>query len=254
LKITSSLTLKLNTMIDFMQNLQTEEHSFQEAFENARHPVARSRSGNIPSSKDISGIEVRLSNVVIADNKTPKVFPFPGFARVYFVNLVVTDLSAEALSLDLNGFEKVDDGDKLSLDRTLFAWKKTDKNAVAPSQIHVFSSLIKSKQPLRDVAKIMSEVKNDENFKGAASALNDVLKAGSNVTNVSNLIFQVAGVVGGFLGKVDDKPLLTWVQSFTDLNGDFDILGKTDKTAANKFASMNLSITIRDKERRNGNK
>jgi len=152
LKITSSLTLKLNTMIDFMQNLQTEEHSFQEAFENARHPVARSRSGNIPSSKDISGIEVRLSNVVIADNKTPKVFPFPGFARVYFVNLVVTDLSAEALSLDLNGFEKVDDGDKLSLDRTLFAWKKTDKNALAPSQIHVFSSLIKSKQPLRDVA------------------------------------------------------------------------------------------------------
>ena len=241
-------------MIDFMQNLQTEEHSFQEAFENAKHPAARTRSGHIPSSKDISGIEVRLSNVSISDNKTPKVFPFPGFAKVYFVNLVVSDLSADGLSLDLNGFEKVDDGDKLSLDRTLFAWKKTDKNSIAPSQIHIFSSLIKSKQPLRDVAKIMSEVKNDENFKETVNALNSVLKTASNVTNVSNLIFQVAGVVGGFLGKVEDKPLLTWVQSFTDLNGDFDQLGKTDKNAANKFASMNLSITIRDKERRGGGK
>lgn len=241
-------------MIDFMQNLQTEEHNFQEAFENAKHSATRSRSGNIPSSKDISGIEVRLSNVNISDNKTPKVFPFPGFARVYFVNLIVSDLSADTLSLDLNGFEKVDDGDKLSLDRTLFAWKKTEKNTIAPSQIHVFSSLIKSKQPLRDVAKIMSEVKNDSNFKDTVTSLNSIMKTASNVTNISNLIFQVAGIVGGFLGKVDDKPLLTWVQSFTDLNGDFDILGKTDKNATNKFASMNLSIIIRDKERAGRNK
>src|SRR5688572_6199212 len=206
-------------MIDFMQNLQTEEHSFQEAFENAKHPTARTRSGHIPSSKDISGIEVRLSNVTVIDNKTPKVFPFPGFARVYFVNLVVSDLSADTLSLDLNGFEKVDDNDKLSLDRTMFAWKKTDKNTVSPSQIHIFSSLIKSKQPLRDVAKIMSEVKNDENFKETVTALNSVLKTASNVTNVSNLIFHMAGVVCKYLGKADDTPLLTWVQSFTDLNG-----------------------------------
>jgi hypothetical protein len=237
-------------MIDFMQNLQTEEHSFQEAFENARHPVTRSGPGNIPSSKDISGVEVRLSNVKIIDNKTPKVFPFPGFAKVYFVNLCVTDLSADAINVDLNGFEKVNDGDKLSLDRTLFAWKKTDKNVISPSQIHVFSSLIKSKQPLRDVAKILAEVKNDTGFKDTVTALNGVLKTASNVSNISNLIFQVAGIVGGFLGKVDDKPLLTWVQSFTDLNGDFDVLGKTDKNATNKFASMDLSITIRDKERR----
>lgn len=237
-------------MIDFMQNLQTEEHSFQEVFENARHPATRSGPGHIPGSKDISGIEVRLSNVQIIDNKTPKVFPFPGFAKVYFINLCVSDLSADPLSVDLNGFEKVDDNDRLALDRTLFAWKKPDKEATPPSQIHVFSSLVKSKQPLRNVAKILSEVKSDGHFKDTAGALGSVLKAGSNVSNVSNLIFQVAGIVGGFLGKVDDKPLLTWVQSFTDLNGDFDVLGKTDKHATNKFASMDLSITIRDKERR----
>lgn len=237
-------------MINFMQNLQTEEHSFQEIFENTKHSTARVRSGIIPSSKDISGIEVRLSNVQIIDNKTPKVFPFPGFARVYFVNLVVSDLSSEPISLDLNGFEKVDDGDKLSIDRTLFSWKKTDKSTIAPSQIHVFASLIKSKEPLRGVAKIMADVKNDSNYKDAVTTLNSLLKTASDLSNISSLIFQVAGIVGGFLGKVDDKPLLTWVQSFTDLNGDFDILGKTDKNATNKFASMSLSITIRDKERK----
>lgn len=237
-----------------MQNLQTEEHNFQEGFENAKHSKTRLRKGDIPSSKDISGLEVRLSNVTIIDNKTPKVFPFPGFAKVYFVNLVVSDLSADTVSLDLNGFEKVDDGDKLSLDRTLFSWKKTNNNTIVPSQIHVFSSLIKSKQPLRDVAKIMSDVKNDSNFKDTVTTLNSLFKTASNITNISSLIFQVAGIVGGFLGKVDDKPLLTWVQSFTDINGDFDILGKTDKNATNKFASMNLSITIRDKDRKDKNK
>jgi hypothetical protein len=241
-------------MIDFMQNLQTEEHNFQEAFENARHPGARALAGDIPTSKDISGIEIRLSNVTILDNKTPKVFPFPGYAKVYFVNLVVSDLSADAISLDLNGFEKVDDGDKLSLDRTLFSWKQTGSSTIVPSQIHVFSSLIKSKQPLRDVAKIMADVKNDSNYKDTVSSLDTILKTASSVTNISTLIFQVAGIVGGFLGKVDDKPLLTWVQSFTDINGDFDILGKTDKNAANKFASMNLSITIRDKDRKDDDK
>lgn len=237
-------------MIDFLQNLQTEEHSFQEAFENAKHSNTRTRSGNIPSSKDITGMEVRLSNVTIVDNKTPKVFPFPGFAKVYFVNLIISDLFSDAISLDLNGFEKVDDGDKLALDRALFVWKKTEKDIIAPSQIHVFSSLIKSKQPLRDIAKIMTEVKTDSNFKDAVTTLSSLLKTASNVSTISTLIFQVAGIVGGFLGKVDDKPLLTWVQSFTDLNGDFDILGKTDKNATNKFASMNLSITIRDKDRK----
>lgn len=236
-------------MIDFLQNLQTEEHNFQEAFETKKHASSAKRL--IPGSKDITGIEVRLSDVVIIDNKTPKVFPFPGLAKVYFVNMVVSDISTTPVTIDLNGFEKVDDGDKLNLDRTLFAWKqKANSTTEGPSQIHVFSSLIKSKQPLRDVAKVMQEVKSDAAFKELAGTLAEVVKKAGSVTNISGLVFQLAGIVGNFLGKVEDKPLLTWVQSFTDLNGDFDVLGKTEKSAVNKFASMKLSITIRDKERK----
>ena len=234
-------------MIDFMQNLQTEEHNFQENFQNAKHP--KNLSIGIPQSKDISGIEVRLSNVKVIDNKTPKVPPFPGLAKVYFVNLVVSDIQANSLSLDLKGFEKIDDGESLSLDRTLFFWKLTPAAQEVPSQIHIFSSLIKSKQPLRDVAKIMESVDKDDKYKEVVNSLTTVLKTASNLSSISGLIFQVAGIVGNYLGKVDDKPLLTWIQSFTDINGDYDKLGETKKSAANKYASMDLSIIVRDKER-----
>lgn len=233
-------------MIDFLQNLQTEEHNFQEAFVSKRH--AKVKTTQIPTSKEITGIEVRLSDVVIIDNKTPKVFPFPGLAKVYFINMILSDVSTTPITIDLNGFEKVDDNYKLSLDRTLFSWKqKTNSTAEGPSQIHVFSSLIKSKQSLRDVAKVMADVKADKKFQGLADELATLLKKAGTVTNISSLVFELAGIVGGFLGKVEDKPLLTWVQSFTDLNGDFDVLGKTAKSAENKFASMKLTITIRDK-------
>src|ERR1700752_547944 len=97
-------TYKHIIMIDFLQNLQTEEHNFQENFENAKH---ESTFGiDIPGSKDISGIEIRLSKVKVIDNKRPKVFPFPGFAKVYFVNLVVSDVSGNPVTIDLKGFEK----------------------------------------------------------------------------------------------------------------------------------------------------
>jgi hypothetical protein len=234
-------------MLNFMQNLQTEEHDFQEAFVNAKQ--VQPAPGNIPTSKDICGIEIRLSNVIIRYNKTPKVFPFPGFAKVYFLNLVLSDVNTDSISIDLKGFEKVDDGDALNIDRTLFIWKKKEDLSVPPSQIQVFTSLIKSKQPLRDVARVMTDVKNDSNFKDAVSSLNTLLKTTSGVSNISGLVFQVAGIIGSFLGKVDDKPLLTWIQSFTDIHGDFDPLGETKKNASNKFASMELSITIRDNAR-----
>lgn len=228
-------------MINFRQNFYLEEHNFAES-ERKQSP------GDIQASGDISGVEVRLSSVLVKDNKTPRVFPFPGYAKVYFLNLIVSDLASCQLQLDLKGFEKVDDGDALNVDRTLFYWKKGAETN-PPSQIHIFTSLIKSKEPLRNTAAILSEVKNDTDYKSLAGSLDKVVKHAQSVTDISNIIFSVAGIVSKYLGDVDDKPLLTWIQSFTDMNGDFDVLGKTDKKAENKYASMNLSIIIRDKAR-----
>ena len=90
-------------MIDFSQNLYVEDYSFKDTQE--LRSVSR---GDIPTSEEISGIEVRLSKVFIIDNKTRQFGPFPGLATVYFMNIVLSDLSTSQVDLNLNGFEKVD--------------------------------------------------------------------------------------------------------------------------------------------------
>lgn len=234
-------------MINFLQNLQTEEHNFKETFESARHDLAA--SSDIPISSEISGIEVRLNNVLVKDNKTPKVFPFPGRASIYFINIVISDLSAQPFQINLEGFEKVDDGDKLSLDRTLFLWKQKAEEDIAPSQIHVMSSLIKSKQKLRDTGAILADLNGNSQYESLVQNISNLVKISAPVSNIGSLIFEAAAIAGNYLGRIDDKPLLTWVQSFTDINGDFDKEGVLEKRASNKYASMNMDLTIRDKSR-----
>ena len=227
-------------MVNFQQNLYNEVHDFKLETETT--------GGDINTSQDISGIEIRLSRVIIKDNKTPKVFPFPGYAEVYFLNVIISDLATEPISLEVKGFEKVDDGDSLSIDKTLYFWKKTEDSPEAPSQIHVMSSIIKSKRGMRETGEIMADLKSDDEFKTLSQNIGALVTNATTVGAISDLVLTVAGIVGKFLGKVDDKPLLSWHQSFTDINGDYDVLGKTEKHAENKYVSMNLSITIRDKE------
>lgn len=234
-------------MINFLQNLQTEEHNFKETFENARHELAGAR--DIPVSSEITGIEVRLNNVLVKDNKTPKVFPFPGRASIYFINIVISDLSAQPFQINLEGFEKIDDGDGLSIDRTLFLWKQKSEEDIPPSQIHIMSSLIKSKQKLRDAGAILADINGNSQYESLVKSISNLVKISSPVSNISSLIFEAAAIAGNYLGRVDDKPLLTWVQSFTDINGDFDREGVMEKKATNKYASMHMDLTIRDKSR-----
>lgn len=232
-------------MLNLLQNLYTEEHSFKEAAIDFT-----TKEGDILGSDKISGLEIRLSHVIIKDNKTAKIFPFPGLAKIYFLTLVVSDVENQMINLDLKGFEKVDDGDALSIDKSIFYWKQTKKEK-APSQVHVMTSIIKSKQSLRDVAKIMENIKNDSDYKDLSEKLLTIIKDANQFSNITNLISTVSSIVSKYLGKVEDKPFLTWYQSFTDIDGDWDKLGKTFKHAENKYAAMDLSITIRDKEREN---
>jgi hypothetical protein len=230
-------------MVDFKQNLYMEDHDFAEAM------LSKEMKGDIPTSEQISGIEVRLSRVLIKDNKTPRIGPFPGLAKVYFLNFTASDLIEEHVQLDLKGFPKVDDGELLPVDRTLFYWKKEADTTRVPSQIHVMTSLIKSKQDIRNAGTILTQVKEDDDYKSLAKELGTAMKAASQVSNISNIIFSMAGVVGKYLGNVDDKPLLTMYQSFTDIGGDFNQLGRVDKPIENKYVGINLSVYIRDKER-----
>jgi len=234
-------------MINFHQNLYSEEINFEETA-NIR-PAHAFTGGDIKTSDEISGIEVRLSRAVVIDNKTKPFGPFPGLAKVYFMNIVLSDLSSSQIELNLTGLEKVDDNQTLAVDQTLFLWKKNKTTPSSPSQIHVMTSLIKSKQNLRNTGDILSKVQADANYKDLATELGALLKSASAVTNISNIVFKVAGIVGGFLGNVEDKPLLTRFQSFTDIAGDFNQLGKTTSPFSNKYAALDYTLFIRDKER-----
>jgi hypothetical protein len=232
-------------MLNFRDNLFTDSFSFKET-KALRSPIAES---DVSSSKQVSGVEVRLSKVFIRDNKTKRFGPFPGLAKVYFLNIVATDIAASQVEINLNGFEKVDDNHTLAVDRTLFFWKKTAETPKGPSQIHIMSSLIKSKKGLRDAAKVIAEAKENPKFKTLVGDMGKLMKSATAVGNISDLVLSLAGIVGDLLGKVEDKPLLTRFQSFTDLAGNFDQLGKTDLPFTNKYAEVDYSIFIRDKER-----
>jgi len=210
-------------------------------------------SKNIPildgilDSKNITGIEVRLSKARILNNKTPVIPPFfPGFAQLYVIELVISDVGNLVQTFDIKPFARVGNNEDLPIDKTLYYWKQNNMNESNPSQIHILTSIIKSKQKLRDTGKIMSDIKNDKDYSDLVSSLSSVISSVSNMNAISSILFSMVGIAGKFLGKVDDKPLITWVQSFTDINGDFDTLGVTTKSRKNIYAELDLSIIIRD--------
>lgn len=72
-------------MIDFSKNLYSEEYSFKDTQE--LRPAMR---GDVQTSDDISGIEVRLSKVYIIDNKTQRFGPFPQLWAAGLLILIYT--------------------------------------------------------------------------------------------------------------------------------------------------------------------
>lgn len=209
----------------------------------------KTKPTGIPSSNNLTGIELRLSKAFIINNKTPRIFPFPGYAKIYVIIIVVSDTGDVLQNLDLKSFAKVDDQEDIPIDKTIYYWKQNKKTDKAPSQIHSLVSVIKSKEDLRDVGNVLTDVRNDAKFSETIQKLKAVVNTTSQFNDVSNILFEVGSLVGKFLGRVDDKTLLTWVQSYSDINGDWDQLGKSIKNRKNRYAEIDLSLTIRDVSR-----
>ncbi|TGE03840.1 hypothetical protein [Hymenobacter fodinae] len=213
----------------------------------SNHRLVRARGGDIPQSSEVSGIEVRLSQVLIKDNGTETIWPFPGYADVYVLIVVLDNLTKEPQTLTLQGFAGVDDHESLPVDRTAYFWKKETDSSPAPSQIHVLLSVLKSKNKLRNTGKVLAHVKENPEY---TSLIAQIGKAVAGPTGVAvDLLLQVGTVVGSILERVEDKPLFTQVISFTDLNGNFDSLGKTTHSQQNNNVETVLTLTIRDRKR-----
>ncbi|HEX8428220.1 hypothetical protein [Hymenobacter sp.] len=208
---------------------------------------AQEQEPGIPDSQTVTGLEVRLSRVLVKNNRTAKVWPFPGFADVYLLLVVFDNLNLEPQTLTLSGFARIDDEEDLPVDKTAYYWKQTTPEGPVPSQVHVLLSVLKSKQGLRDTAAVMEQARNSDDYRNLVT---EVVRVIANAPlRAAELLLQLGGVVGGLLKDVEDKPLFTQVISFTDINGDFDSLGKTPVVKMNDYVQTTLTLIVRDPAR-----
>lgn len=201
----------------------------------------------IPTSADVTGIELRMLPPFIKDNRTPAIFPFPGFARLYCLTIVVSDVDNQlAGNIDLKGFQRIGDRENLPINKTIFYWQSQKKTDKAPTQIHTMCSVIKSKKDLRDVGEILTSVKSDDNYKSLIGTLKNLAKDATQLGVVTDILTQVAGVVGTYLGKVEDKPLGTVINSYTTLHGDFDKPGVNALTYPTRNVDFDFQLVVRN--------
>ncbi|MGX5818935.1 hypothetical protein ACWKWU_12105 [Chitinophaga lutea] len=200
--------------------------------------------GGIPDSKALTGIEVRLLPPLIKDNSTTPFIVFPGRAKLYCLTIVVSDASNQLVGgIDLQGFPRIGDNEHLPINKTIYYWQQNAKSRKAPTQIHVFCSVVKSKAALRDTAGILQAVKDDDAYKSVLKTLAGATPAGAAL----DVITQIAGIAGRYLGDVEDKPVGTMLNSFTALRGDFDEEGVRKVGLQTRNVDFELELTVRDK-------
>lgn len=206
--------------------------------------------GDIPNSDQISGIELRLSRVLIKENGNRQVWPFPRLAKLYLVVIVVSDDPDNPVqNLSLRDFPKVGNDEELPIDRCIFYWKKTDSQPSNPGQIHALVSVIKSREGLRNSGEVLKRIKSDDQYQRVIGDLTELANLTNPATVAIDALLGIATIVGSFLGKIEDRPLITWVQSFTDINGDLDMLGKKPFSRSNDRVDLRVDLVVRDKDR-----
>ena len=207
-------------------------------------------AGNIPSSSEVEGIEIRMLQPLIKNNKTLKIWPFPGKARLYSLTMVISDISNQLVGMmDLNTFSGVGDNEYLPINKTIYYWQSTNAESKAPNQVHVMSAIIKSKEQLREVGTILSKVKEDTGYKGLMDQLSSIVADAVPFSSVTNIAMQLAGIVGQYLGKVEDSPLGTVVNSFTCLHGDWDRVGVSPIRMNTPNVDFDFELIVRDSKR-----
>lgn len=203
---------------------------------------------DVLTSKDISGVELRMLAPLIKDNHTPKSFLSKGFANLYGVTIVVSDVVNQlAGALDIKGFPRIGDHEFLPVNKTVFYFQKGETTGNPPSQVHIMATIIKSKEGLRNVGEIMGSINKDEGYKSLIGSVGSLVKDASKFNVISDVVLQVAGIVGKYLGKVEDKALGTVINSYTTLHGDFDKLGINSLVYPTRDVDFNFDLVVRDK-------
>jgi hypothetical protein len=223
----------------------------------ARQNMAAAPEGNIdrsrlsvPGSSNVSGIEIRMLPPLIKNNRTLKIWPFPGRAKLYCITVVISDVANQLLGqMDLNSFARIGNGERLPINKTIFYWEKPDKETSAPNQVHVMSSIIKSKGALRQVGNVLGSLKTDNQYLQLISRLSGLSGNIDAYNMVKEISLQLTQLIGQYLGRIDDKPIGAVVHSFTRLHGDWNELGIRPFHAATDNVDFDFEVVVRDEER-----
>jgi hypothetical protein len=185
--------------------------------------------------------------VIIRDNKTPHVWPFIRYSNLYVITSSVDNVGAEPYLINIKGFADVDDGEQLPVDRTVYYWKEDETRKEPPGAIHILASILKSNEGIRDAGAALASLRTKDDFNAVVQAV--IAAATRGGAGIYEAFLPLVGVVGGILGKIDDTPLFTTVLSYTDINGDFDQLGRHPYPQKNRYVDMVTTLIVRDATR-----
>jgi hypothetical protein len=201
------------------------------------------------TSKTVTGIELRMLPPLIIENHSTPVWPFPGYSKLYCLTIVVSDVANQLIGgIDIKGFPRIGDHEYLPVNKTVFYWQAKKIGEQPPRQVHVLCSIVKTKQALRDVGRIMAELSVDAEYQAAISTIGKLNKDASKFNIVSSLVMQLGSIAGRYLGKIDDKPISTILNSYTAVNGDFDHPGVKKLVYSTKDVHFNFDLIVRNEK------
>jgi hypothetical protein len=203
----------------------------------------------VETSADVSGIELRMLPPYIKDNRTDKFFPFPGYAKLYCLTIVVSNVSNQLVGgIDLKGFPRIDDKEFLPINKTIFYWQAQNDGEKAPNQIHTMCTVMKSKKALRDTGAILSKLKADTAYGDLLGSLKNAAADAARFNLVTDAISSIASLAGKYLETVEDKPLGTIFNSYTTVYGDFDRLGATPLSYSTRNVDFSFKLVVRSRK------
>jgi hypothetical protein len=168
-------------------------------------------------------------------------------AHLYYLTIVVSDIENQlSCDIDIIAFPKIGDRELLPVNKTIYYWSRSNCNGKMPEQIHLMCSVIKSKEPLREIANVINQLKRDEMYNTLTDRILSMIATTATRSIITNFVLDLAHIVGRYLGLINDKPIATVINSFTRIHGDWSNFGVTPLSINVKNVTFYFELIVRN--------